>query len=735
MAEYDFSTLNSSDLEELVCDLLNLEQPKSSPVKYKTFKDGKDKGIDLLYSSNTFEFEHVGQVKHFYRTGYAKMLAQLKKTETNKVKKLNPNKYIFATSVDLSVGNTQEIKTLFDPYIKNLNDIYGRKDLNRLIENHVEILNTHYKLWLSDFSILRKLLSSELEFRSAAFEEHELKRRLRIYVKTSLFEKAQEALEKNRFIIITGEPGVGKTTLAEMLIYRYIVEGYNLSYVLDDIKEAEKVLTPDDSKQIIYFDDFLGSTKVEINKAKGSETALRKILNRVSNMENKLVVFTTRSFLLKTTVEESENLRKFNIKAKTSLFELKEYDKGLRKQLLRNHIEDCDLKEELKELLSKEKLQEFIVNHSSYTPRSVEFITSEELVNQFNVDEFEDFIFSTFDYPDQIWRHAYLEQITEDDRLLLNTLLSFGDSATVNELEDAFNARIQYEAKNNNKQNEMFAFKKAFKRLEGGFIILKHDFIVNFINPSLTDFLLKFLGEDKEEVFRIAESVQFASQLTERLFSLGRADKIKLPESLEKRLLNDYYSFIGKGNPSYDLILIALVIYKYIDNDAKEEVVCNIINNISEWEALHQDYSLNLHFKEFMLAVKDNENINKALQDGIEDIVSSLFQGTDDIHDAVDVLKELVKSFEVDFEKINTEIISGHLDYIFSEYIANEVQWLYDWMTFEDEAQEKLDEINELVKQINNLGLKYEADTSEFEFDWFEVAMNNEMVRLMAKND
>ena len=66
-------------------------------------------------------------------------------------------------------------------------------------------------------------------------------------------------------------------------------------------------------------------------------------------MENKLVVFTTRSFLLNTAIEESEHLKRFNIKAKSSLFELKEYDEVLKKQLLVNHIEESELKEELKQ--------------------------------------------------------------------------------------------------------------------------------------------------------------------------------------------------------------------------------------------------------------------------------------------------------------------------------------------------------------------------------------------------
>ena len=196
MADYDFSTLNSSDLEELVCDLLNLDQPVGSVIKYKTFKDGKDKGIDLLYSTEANVYDHVGQVKHYYRTGYDGLYQVLKNTELKNVNSLKPNKYIVATSVDLNVANSVAIKNLFGSYVKNLNDIYGKKDLNRLIEENEGILDSHYKLWLSDFSIFKKILGSELEFRSSHFEEHELKRRLRIYIKTSIFNEARIALKK-----------------------------------------------------------------------------------------------------------------------------------------------------------------------------------------------------------------------------------------------------------------------------------------------------------------------------------------------------------------------------------------------------------------------------------------------------------------------------------------------------------------------------------------------------------
>lgn len=162
MAEYDFSTLNSSDLEELVCDLLNADQLNSGLIKYRTFKDGKDKGIDLLYSTDENRYEHVGQVKHFYRTGYGGMLQVLKNEEVEKVTQLNPNRFILATSVDLSVFNVQEIENIFKPYIKNSSDIYGKKDLNKLLENHTNVLENHYKLWFSDTSVLTQLAAITL---------------------------------------------------------------------------------------------------------------------------------------------------------------------------------------------------------------------------------------------------------------------------------------------------------------------------------------------------------------------------------------------------------------------------------------------------------------------------------------------------------------------------------------------------------------------------------------------
>ncbi len=71
MSNFNFSTLNSTDLEEFVCDLLNAqEKSNNNRIIYRTFKEGKDKGIDFLYSTPLNQYSIVGQVKHYFRSGF-----------------------------------------------------------------------------------------------------------------------------------------------------------------------------------------------------------------------------------------------------------------------------------------------------------------------------------------------------------------------------------------------------------------------------------------------------------------------------------------------------------------------------------------------------------------------------------------------------------------------------------------------------------------------------------------
>lgn len=116
MSNYDFSTLNPIDFEKLACDLLNVKRNKVTKAMFRSFKEGKDGGIDLLLSTKNNDLEVIVQVKHYYKSSFAALKRDLK-TELDKVKKINPKKYIFVTSLALSKHNKDEIKSIFAPYI------------------------------------------------------------------------------------------------------------------------------------------------------------------------------------------------------------------------------------------------------------------------------------------------------------------------------------------------------------------------------------------------------------------------------------------------------------------------------------------------------------------------------------------------------------------------------------------------------------------------------------------
>jgi predicted AAA+ superfamily ATPase len=82
---------------------------------------------------------------------------------------------------------------------------------------------------------------------------------IRRYVQSSAFPRALAALERDRVVILSGPPGVGKTTLANMMLYAHLEKGYKAVVIQRDIQEGQ-TLFQDGERQIFYYDDFMGST-------------------------------------------------------------------------------------------------------------------------------------------------------------------------------------------------------------------------------------------------------------------------------------------------------------------------------------------------------------------------------------------------------------------------------------------------------------------------------------------
>ena len=254
MNDYDFSTLNDKEFENLTIDLISRDRGK----RFERFKAGRDGGVDGRYYGEDGD-EEIIQCKHYLKTGYSGLISSLKKknndkNEVDKVKILNPEKYIFVTSLPLSVLNKKEIKELFEPYIKSDSDIYGQEDLNDLLKEYPDIEVNHYKLWISSATVLQRIFNNAIKGRSE-FLLDEIKDKIKYYVITENHNKAIKKLEEAHTIIIAGEPGIGKTTLAEQISLHYIEKEFEFCVIAKDISEAEAIFERG-KKQIFYFDDF-----------------------------------------------------------------------------------------------------------------------------------------------------------------------------------------------------------------------------------------------------------------------------------------------------------------------------------------------------------------------------------------------------------------------------------------------------------------------------------------------
>ncbi|RZJ38509.1 MAG: hypothetical protein EOO18_03180 [Chryseobacterium sp.] len=124
-------------------------------------------------------------------------------------------------------------------------------------------------------------------------------------------------------MIISGAPGVGKTTLAFMLICERLAEGYDLVYCEGRIAEVEHLLSDDPKKkQIFFIDDFLGANLYDLRNPKNPENKLISFIHKFQSAKNKYLMLTSRTTILNQAHYDYEHLKNSGL-VTLSQYELK----------------------------------------------------------------------------------------------------------------------------------------------------------------------------------------------------------------------------------------------------------------------------------------------------------------------------------------------------------------------------------------------------------------------------
>ncbi|WP_420573896.1 restriction endonuclease [Kordia sp.] len=515
MNNYDFSTLNDKEFEEISKDLLNAK----FNLKLQSFRIGKDKGVDLRFSTEKNNNSLVVQAKHYSKSTYSNLKSVIKNKELEKVENLKPDRYILVTSIDLSAIQKDELKSLLNPYVKTSNDIIGQQDLNDYLFEFPLIEKKYYKLWLSSTTIITEILNNAIESRTRYFLKR-LKDKVKYYVVTNKLDLAYKILKKEKILLITGQPGIGKTSLAEMILFDRAKNNFKIHKV-ENISEAEDVISDDDNlKQIFYFDDFLGANYAEIINSHKTETQLTSFVDRIRNSPNKYLILTTRTVVLSLASDRYEKINHSSLNERQFELKLSDYNKYEKALILYNHFFHKQVDEKFYNVILEEKFYWDIIKHHNYTPRIIEFITDEYKIQDFTISEYKQFIVNNLSNPKEIWRFSYNNQISYLERCLLMTLFSFGNYVTERRLTKAFEQRLKYEIAEHNQIIDGNQFNKSVRLLLNGFISStlytstdRNRRSYNFINPSLADFLIGQISESFSDRKAIIKNVIYLDQL------------------------------------------------------------------------------------------------------------------------------------------------------------------------------------------------------------------------------
>ena len=703
MSDYTFETLHDKEFEVLTVDLLS----KEFNTRIERFKSGRDGGVDgRFFEGNVGNTVVILQCKHWLRSGIKALIAECKKTEAAKVKVLHPSRYIFVTSLALSAKNKEDIYEVFSPYINCESDIFGQEDLNSLLDKYPEVERQHYKLWLASTNVLQSILSNDILGRSS-FQLEEIQEFLPKYARTENHKKAFAKLEELGSIIINGEPGIGKTTLAEQMCFEYASQGYQLVVVHESIVEAEQLYNPE-RKQIFYFDDFLGSNFLTAIDAK-QDSHIVSFMKRVSKDSLKRFILTTRSNILNQGKRLSEKFEQGNLdrnEYEVKIQSLTEFDRA---QILYNHIYFSDLSEDFVQQIYIDKRYRNIISHQNFNPRLIEFITDAiKVKKEANPKIYWDYIQKSLDNPKDIWRGMIQTQISDLDRHIVIAIVLNGSPVS----EEQIVALLTSLKESGLDITSEYPTISSIMRGLVGSVLNRNlgqngQITYSLFNPSIADFVISEYFDRADYVAKLVSCLRSSHALSNiKTLSDSKDQKFNYKAVLEDLVQYEVMSKFDIDQYTLKLVSISRTTSIKLKN-ITEKIMNTYPNDLFNKCGTHslEVFQLALNYN---LLAKDNIYLSLEIIKALQDADFNEFKEISKLINLLNYKPDLVKSFKESFvyflcEEITDWAIAGYdfEDIYYESDVEN--QYIYDYVeSLISELDCDFDFDNEEIEQISS---------------------------------